>query len=209
MMRYTGMIFSSPNVQSFMDASLYVYLLVAFVVFVDIFSKWELAAKNIVEPIYEFPDEDLATSLIELYFTHLNVVTPLLHRPTFKRKVEQGLHHRHSSFGAVYLLVLAVGSRFSDDHRVFLEGQNEHSAGWKFFEQVQMVRKTLLGPPCLEDLQVYCVGDKTSLLHRITNSYLAICNLLAGNFGPSGVLDDRWDWHTPCTGCWCTSPKGL
>ncbi|KAG8213475.1 hypothetical protein J3R82DRAFT_12012 [Butyriboletus roseoflavus] len=34
----------------------------------------------------------------------------------------------------------------------------EHSAGWKFFEQVQMVRRTLLGPPCLEDLQIYCLS---------------------------------------------------
>ncbi|KAG0702839.1 fungal-specific transcription factor domain-containing protein [Suillus ampliporus] len=101
-----------------------------------------------------FLTEDLAASLVDLYFTHINILTPLLHRPTFESKAAQGLHRRNSSFGAVYLLVLAVGSRFSDDPRVFLEGENEHSGGWKFFEQVQMVRKTLLGPPCLEDLQV-------------------------------------------------------
>ncbi|KAH7926384.1 hypothetical protein BV22DRAFT_1063146 [Leucogyrophana mollusca] len=120
---------------------------------------WELAAKNIVEPEYTFPDEDLAASLVELYFAHVNIVTPLLHRPTFERKIAQGAHMHHSSFGAVYLLVCAVGARFSDDPRVFLEGHNsQHSAGWKYFEQVQMVRKTLLGPPCLEDLQVYCLS---------------------------------------------------
>lgn len=119
---------------------------------------WELAAKDVVEPIYIFPQEDLAASLVDLYFKHYNVLTPLLHRPTFERKVAQGLHRRNASFGAVYLLVLAVGSRFSDDHRVCLEGQSEHSAGWKFFEQVQMVRKTLLGPPRLEDLQVHCLS---------------------------------------------------
>ncbi|KAG1729861.1 fungal-specific transcription factor domain-containing protein [Suillus paluster] len=111
---------------------------------------WELAAKHIVEPSYSFPHEDLATSLVDLYFTHLNVLTPLLHRPTFERKAAQGLHRRNSSFGAA--------QRFSDDPRVLLDGENEHSAGWKFFEQVQMVRKTLLGPPCLEDLQVYCLS---------------------------------------------------
>lgn len=153
---------------------------------------WELAAKDIVEPVYNFPHEDLATSLVDLYFTHYNVLTPLLHRPTFERKAAQGLHRRNSSFGAVYLLVLAVGSRFSDDCRVFLENQNEHSAGWRFFEQVQMVRKTLLGPPCLEDLQVHFV-----------------CDLLAGDFGPAGMLDHRWNWHTSCAGCWCTSSQGL
>ncbi|KAG1759731.1 fungal-specific transcription factor domain-containing protein [Suillus occidentalis] len=111
--------------------------------------KWELAAKDVVEPIYIFPQEDLAASLVDLYFKHYNVLTPLLHRPTFERKVAQGLHRRNATFGAVYLLVLAVGSRFSDDRRVCLEGQSEHSAGWK---------KTLLGPPRLEDLQVHCLS---------------------------------------------------
>ncbi|KAG1887099.1 fungal-specific transcription factor domain-containing protein [Suillus subluteus] len=105
---------------------------------------WELGAKDVIEPIYNFPQEDLATSLVNLYFTHCNVLSPLLHRPTFERKVAQGLHRRDMSFGAVYLLVLAVGSRFSDDRRACLE--------------VQMVRKTLLGPPCLEDLQVHCLS---------------------------------------------------
>jgi hypothetical protein len=162
-----------------------------------------------VEPTYAFPDSDLACSLVELYFMHVNVLTPLLHRQIFERKAAQGLHLRNSSFGAVYLLVLAVGSRFSDDPRVFLSGQNEHSAGWKFFEQVQMVRKSLLGPPCLEDLQVHCVGDNLTVTYRNTQSHPAICNLLAWNFGPSGMLDHRWDWHTPCSGCRCTSPQGL
>lgn len=162
-----------------------------------------------VEPAYTFPDPDLACPLVELYFTHVNVLTPLLHRPTFERKALQGLHHRNSSFGAVYLLVLAVGSRFSDDSRVCLPGQNEHSAGWRFFEQVQMVSKTLLGPPCLEDLQVHCVRDRPTVAHRNAQSHLAICNLLTRDFGSSGMLDHRWHWHTPCTRCRCTSPQGL
>lgn len=119
---------------------------------------WELATKDVIEPTYNFPQEDLATSLVDLYFKHNNVLSPLLHRPTFDRKAAQGLHRRDAAFGAVYLLVLAVGSRFSDDRRVCLEGQSEHSSGWKFFEQVQMVRKTLLGPPRLEDLQVHCLS---------------------------------------------------
>ncbi|KIJ60357.1 hypothetical protein HYDPIDRAFT_117261 [Hydnomerulius pinastri MD-312] len=120
---------------------------------------WELAAKNIKEPDYTFPEDDLSRDLVELYFVHANCITPLLHRPSFERNILKGEHIRDPSFGAVYLLVCAVGSRFSDDPRVLLEGTNsEHSAGWKYFEQVQMVRKTLLGPPCLEDLQVYCLS---------------------------------------------------
>ncbi|KAF9220414.1 hypothetical protein BS17DRAFT_344209 [Gyrodon lividus] len=120
---------------------------------------WEHATTNGKETEYIFPEEDLGISLIDLYFVYMNSVTPLLHRPTFESKVMRGDHLRDASFGAVYLLVCAVGSRFSDDARVFLEGTNsEHSAGWKFFQQVQMVRKTLLGPPFLEDLQVYCLS---------------------------------------------------
>ncbi|EGO24230.1 hypothetical protein SERLADRAFT_437842 [Serpula lacrymans var. lacrymans S7.9] len=120
---------------------------------------WELAGKDIVDPNYVFPDDDLGLALVDLYFTHINLLYPFLHRPSFERSVAEGLHLRDSSFGAVYLVVCAVGSRWSDDPRVFLEGTtSEHSCGWKYFEQVQMVRKTLLGPPCLFDLQVYCLS---------------------------------------------------
>ena len=100
--------------------------------------------------------------LVDLYFVHLNPVAPLLHRPSFERQIAQGVHLHKSSFGTVYLLVCAIASRYSDDPRVFVDdvegGVAEHSAGWKYYEQVQMVRRTLLGPPCLEDLQTFYVG---------------------------------------------------
>ncbi|KAG9309253.1 fungal-specific transcription factor domain-containing protein [Chiua virens] len=122
---------------------------------------WELAARTIAEPEYTFPDNDLRLGLVHLYFVHINPLSPFLHRPSFERKVRQGVHLRNSSFGAVYLLICACASRYSDDTRVFLDfvesGIHEHLAGWKYFEQVQMVRRTLLGPPCLEDLQTYNV----------------------------------------------------
>ena len=100
--------------------------------------------------------------LVDLYFVHLNPVAPLLHRPSFERQITQGVHSRKPSFAAVYLLVCAVASRYSDDPRVFVDdvqgGVAEHSAGWKYYEQVQMARRTLFEPPCLEDLQTYYVG---------------------------------------------------
>ncbi|KAG9308124.1 hypothetical protein JVU11DRAFT_12476 [Chiua virens] len=106
-----------------------------------------------------FPDNGLGLGLVHLYFVHINPLSPFLHRPSFERQVRQGVHSRNSSFGAVYLLVGACALRYSDDTRVFLDfvesGIHEHSAGWKYFEQVQMVRRTLLGPPCSEDLQTY------------------------------------------------------
>ncbi|KAF8839740.1 hypothetical protein BDN67DRAFT_904930 [Paxillus ammoniavirescens] len=120
---------------------------------------WEDVTRSTEETEYEFPDEDLGISLVNLYFVHMNCLAPLLHRPSFERKVIQGDHLHDSSFGAVYLLVCAVGSQFSDDPRVFLEGtDSEHSVGWKYFQQVQMITNRLLGPPCLEDLQVYCLS---------------------------------------------------
>ncbi|KAF8557065.1 hypothetical protein OG21DRAFT_1435731 [Imleria badia] len=123
---------------------------------------WERAAKNFEEPEHTFPDEDLGMALVDLYFVHLNPLAPLLHRPTFEQQIMQGVQLRNPCFGSVYLLVCAVASRYSDDPRVFLdtvEGRaSEHSLGWKFFQQVQMVRRTLLGPPCLEDLQTYCLS---------------------------------------------------
>ena len=123
--------------------------------------KWELAARDIEEPEYMFPDEELGLKLLQIYFELVNPLAPLLHRPSFERKIFQGVHLRNPSVAAVYLLICPVASRFTDDPRVFSDNVDskvvEHSAGWKFFEQVQMVRKTLLGPPCLEDLQTYCV----------------------------------------------------
>src|SRR5688572_30357854 len=110
-------------------------------------------------PPYDFPEPDLASALIDIYFEYVNLYLPLLHQPTFRREVEQGLHLTHEGFAATYLLVCAVASRFSEDPRVLVTGvDNHHSAGWRWFDQVQMVRKSLLSPPSLYDLQFYCVS---------------------------------------------------
>lgn len=106
--------------------------------------------------------------------------TPLLHRPTFERSVREGLHKRDVDFGCVLLLVCALGSRYSDDLRVVLEdafpeqsamsetsAEEEerarrwrwHSAGWKWFRQVQNYKCLLnLEAPTLADLQILCVS---------------------------------------------------
>ena len=131
-------------------------------------SKWEVAALTIEAPEYVFPDEDLSMTLVHLYFVKVNSIAPLLHRPSFERKIAQGVHKHDPSFAALYLLVCACASRFADDPRIFLDGIDsrvlEQSAGWKYFQQVQMMRRTLLGPPCLEDLQTYCVRVFSFLL---------------------------------------------
>ncbi|KAJ3505766.1 hypothetical protein NLJ89_g7247 [Agrocybe chaxingu] len=110
-------------------------------------------------PVYHFPEPDLAEHLIDLYFEFVNLYLPLLHRPTFEKSVQDGLQHTNQSFASVYLLVCAVGSRFSADPRVRLDGiESYHSCGWKWFDQVQVVKKSLLSPPSLYDLQFYCLS---------------------------------------------------
>lgn len=123
------------------------------------FEPWIIPKFEDPEPNYQFPPSDLLVSLVDLYFINMNSFLPLLHRPTFEKSLREGLHYRDDGFGAVVLLVSSVGCRFSDDPRVILEGTNStHSAGWAWFHQVQMIRRSLFSPPSLYDLQVYCLS---------------------------------------------------
>ncbi|KAI9070185.1 hypothetical protein FKP32DRAFT_1543831, partial [Trametes sanguinea] len=112
-----------------------------------------------IPPHKDFPPPDLMEKLVELYFQEMNCYIPLLHRPTFEQGIKDGVHLHDEGFGSTVLLVCANGARFTDDPRVLLDGHNEtQSAGWKWFQQVQMVRKSLLAPPRLYDLQIYAVS---------------------------------------------------
>ncbi|KAJ7451706.1 hypothetical protein B0H11DRAFT_2074759 [Mycena galericulata] len=89
-------------------------------------------------PQYTFPDPDLIPVLVDLYFTEVNCFRPVLHRPTFDRKVADGLHFVDHRFAATLLIVCSLGARHSEDSRVVFEGQTtRHSAGWKWYEQVR------------------------------------------------------------------------
>ncbi|KAF8805406.1 hypothetical protein BYT27DRAFT_7193177 [Phlegmacium glaucopus] len=119
---------------------------------------WELKPDQQL-PQYTFPEADLASNLVDLYFAHINTYHPLLHRPTFETSVAEGLHYRDERFASTYLLVCAVGSRFSDDQRVLLDGFDAHqSCGWKWFNQVQMVKKSFMIPATLYDIQFYALS---------------------------------------------------
>ncbi|KAF9647006.1 hypothetical protein BDM02DRAFT_3188339 [Thelephora ganbajun] len=122
-------------------------------------SPWVIPKLEDPEPHYQFPDPELLTSLVDLYFAHMNSFLPLLHRLIFEKSLAENLHLRDDGFGAVVLLVVAVGARFSDDPRVALPGTDAmYSAGWAWFNQVQMVRRSLFSPPSLYDLQIYCLS---------------------------------------------------
>jgi hypothetical protein len=109
-------------------------------------------------PNYVYPDEDLSPRLIDAYFEQINHFLPLLHRPTFEKSVADGLHLTDPMFGATLLLVCAHGSRYSDDPRVLAEGSDSpRSAGWKWFEQVNVLRKSLFKRTTLYELQMHAV----------------------------------------------------
>ncbi|EAU83262.2 nuclear protein [Coprinopsis cinerea okayama7 len=101
---------------------------------------WESRTSLPTRANYTFPEPDLMANLISLYFKRVNLYMPLLHRPSFERSVAEGLHLTNDSFAGTVLLVCAIASRFSDDTRVLLDGEESfHSAGWKWFEQVQVL----------------------------------------------------------------------
>ncbi|KZP00590.1 hypothetical protein CALVIDRAFT_533589 [Calocera viscosa TUFC12733] len=124
--------------------------------------EWEMRTWSLQEwkPLVEWPEEDLMNSLIELYFQNVNNFWPLLHRPTFDKLIAEKMHEKDMTFTAVVMLLLAVGSRFSDDNRVLLDPNTKfrHSAGWKYFEQVKSFRKTIMARPTLFDLQIFVLS---------------------------------------------------
>jgi hypothetical protein len=126
--------------------------------------KWERERLETQRAAFVFPEEDLMKELVDLYFTQVNMLLPLLHRPTFEKGIADELHLTNDGFGSTVLLVCAIGSRYSNDPRIFLDDvDNSHSSGWKWFEQVHLVRRSFLTAPQLYDLQLYCVSDDFSL----------------------------------------------
>ncbi|KAJ7087974.1 fungal-specific transcription factor domain-containing protein [Mycena belliarum] len=123
------------------------------------FKPWENTVPR--SRAFRFPPVDLMGALMALYFEHVNVYLPLLHRPTFERSVRGGLHLRDDGFAATLLLVCAVASRWSDDPRVVTPAGAETgdlTCGWEWFDQVPLVGNHLFGQATLYDLQYYCLA---------------------------------------------------
>ncbi|KAJ3516821.1 hypothetical protein NLJ89_g887 [Agrocybe chaxingu] len=99
-------------------------------------SLWERKPEVSYSARYTFPDPDLSTILIELFFQHINLYLPLLHRASFHKSVQDGLHRYDDDFAAVYLT----------------------SAGWKWYNQVESMKTTFLTSPTLYNLQFYCLS---------------------------------------------------
>ncbi|KAJ6546054.1 fungal-specific transcription factor domain-containing protein [Mycena vulgaris] len=116
---------------------------------------------------YTFPEDDLMTTLISLYFVNINVFFPLLHRPMFETAVAGHTHLQDDGFASTLLLVCTLGALYTDDPRVHVPNVSAcGTAGWKWFDQVQLAGHPLCGQPTVYDLQCYCLAiqflDRTS-----------------------------------------------
>ncbi|KZT39109.1 hypothetical protein SISSUDRAFT_1003901 [Sistotremastrum suecicum HHB10207 ss-3] len=120
---------------------------------------WEWASADQPDGPVPMPEPDLFYSLTDLFFRYVNAFLPLLHRPTYERLYKERQWEKDKSLASVILVTCAVASRWSDDPRVlWAEEGSQHSAGWKFFEQSQSLRKSPLAQPCLYDLQAFALS---------------------------------------------------
>ncbi|KAJ7734339.1 fungal-specific transcription factor domain-containing protein [Mycena maculata] len=121
--------------------------------------SWEAPAEP-PPPTYSFPPPDLLHTLISLYFDNVNAFLPLLHRPTFLAGLAQNLHLTHGGFAKTLLLVCAVGARYcAADARVGVPGADPaETAGWVWFDQVELAGHLVRAHPTLYDLQSYCLA---------------------------------------------------
>ena len=83
-----------------------------------LFRKPTIQPENDLE--FDFPEPTLLQTLVDNYFHYVNLESPLLHRPTFEKELLGNLHKREPAFGAIVLLVCAIGSRYTEDPRVRL-----------------------------------------------------------------------------------------
>ena len=138
---------------------------------------------------YVFPEDDLYPSLINAYFANINPFHPLLHKSIFEQQVASGLHYRDSMFAKVFLLVCAHGARYSEDPRVLAEGTTStRSAGWKWFEQVNIMRRNLFNRVVLYELQMHAVSPITSSARSVPDGLSKLYVLYASSSEmPQGV----------------------
>ncbi|KAF7361336.1 Fungal-trans domain-containing protein [Mycena sanguinolenta] len=122
--------------------------------------KWEydhLAPEEVFPPLI-FPPPDLLRSLVDLFFTRVNIILLLIHRPSFEKALASGLHLVDHQFGSTVLGICALAAKYSDDPRVMLEGTNSAlSAGWKYVCQLQPVQKPLMRSFTLYEAQTLCL----------------------------------------------------
>lgn len=158
--------------------------------------KWQIRKPEDRPPPFEFPPDDLMISLIDLFFTKIHLLLPILHRPSFLKSVAKGLHHEDRHFGGLVLAICALGARFSDDPRVFEEHtSNERSIGWKWIRQIEPIKGSFTDPPTIHEIQLYtvCVAVLLSDTLRQFSTFRiihiqGICHVRGSDLDSGGLL---------------------
>ncbi|THU79383.1 hypothetical protein K435DRAFT_973177 [Dendrothele bispora CBS 962.96] len=106
-------------------------------------------------PPFEYPNASEMKDLVDAYFTQNNIYCPLLHRPSFERSISKGLHLKDPAFGALLLVVCAVGSRY-----VYPPSEDFDSSrsGMKWFTQLPIKQSAFGHSVSLYHLQMYCLA---------------------------------------------------
>ncbi|KAH6899491.1 fungal-specific transcription factor domain-containing protein [Coprinopsis sp. MPI-PUGE-AT-0042] len=122
---------------------------------------WDKSLANPQVP-YTFPEPDLLGHLIDCYFENSDLFMPVLHRPSFERSLEEGLHIKDRRFGGCVLAVCAVGARHSQDRRAIPEDVDpglELGAGTQWFRQLGSDKQVVSSTPSLHELQMYLLSS--------------------------------------------------
>jgi len=110
--------------------------------------------------LLDFPSEDIIVSLVDTYFTHSNILYPVLHRPTFQRLLDQGLHQRNHEFGSLLLVVCAIGARYTD--HPYLSDVPPGAVNCRVAHWVAQTRRVMKNPftstATLFEVQYFCVS---------------------------------------------------
>ncbi|KAJ6548645.1 fungal-specific transcription factor domain-containing protein [Mycena capillaripes] len=115
-------------------------------------TPWE---DNSVVPHLSLPDLGLTSSLVSLYFLHVNAFLPILHRRIFEDAFSQRLHLHRDDFVSTLLLVCALGSLYLTDSS--MSKQDRLKLAWNFYNQVELCGHSLRRQPTTYDLQAYCL----------------------------------------------------
>ncbi|KAF9018623.1 hypothetical protein BDZ89DRAFT_1073753, partial [Hymenopellis radicata] len=110
---------------------------------------WQNMTPVLTSPLL-FPPSDLIHSLVNSFLSDTHLC--LLHGPSFRRDVSNGIHYTSRQFGSVVLAVCAIASRTSNDPRV----ADRHQVGWEWFKQLRPLDSIdYASPGCLWDLQLF------------------------------------------------------
>ena len=98
--------------------------------------------------------------VVDLYFKTNESWVPIMHRPTVDRDLASRRYLRDRSYGYLVLTMCALASRHTDDPRVFADRRpgSENSAGWQWWSQVEIIRRSYRSAPSLYELQTCALG---------------------------------------------------